>query len=89
MLARVFLKQASLLVLDEATSALDTTNEQTVLAQLQSLHATLLVISHRPTTIRSCSRVMVLKDGTVVGIGAHKELAQSCQTYAELCGGTA
>jgi ATP-binding cassette subfamily C protein len=76
-LARAFLRHPSLLILDEATSALDTENEQRIqhaIAQLHG-HMTILLISHRLSTIQKADMIYVLERGRVVEAGTWDELS--------------
>jgi len=86
-IARAVLKDPAILILDEATSSLDTTSERLVQEALDELMKgrTSLVIAHRLSTIKNADRILVLRDGTVVGIGTHDELiADSDGLYHEL-----
>ncbi len=69
-LARVFLRNASLVVLDEPTAGLDADNEAMVTGALRRLARgrTLLVISHRELTVRAADRVALLDGGRLAGI---------------------
>jgi ABC-type multidrug transport system fused ATPase/permease subunit len=71
-LARALAQSPELLVLDEATSAVDVESERIVAAALQNIRRQLpiLLIAHRPETIRSCDEVWLLKDGKVAWSGA-------------------
>jgi ATP-binding cassette subfamily C protein CydD len=71
-LARAFLRQADLVVLDEPTAGLDAANEQLVAEALQRLaiNRTVLVISHRETTVRSAQQVAVMAAGQLVDVVA-------------------
>ena len=53
------------MLLDEATSALDVEREREVNAAIRKLELTRIIIAHRPETIASAQRVVVLKDGHV------------------------
>ena len=66
LLARALYKQPRILVLDEATSALDTQRERAVNEAIRALDLTRIVIAHRPETIASADRVIVLEGGRVV-----------------------
>ncbi|HYC36747.1 MAG TPA: peptidase domain-containing ABC transporter [Usitatibacter sp.] len=66
LLARALYKQPRILFLDEATSALDVQKERAVNEAIRSLRLTRVVIAHRPETIASAERVIVLQGGRVV-----------------------
>lgn len=66
LLARALYKQPSILFLDEATSALDIKKEKAVNEAVRSLRLTRIIIAHRPETIASADRVIVLQNGRVV-----------------------
>lgn len=69
-LARALLQKPAVLILDEATSCLDTFAEATVLERLRGSHRwTLIVVSHRMSTVQSFGRVLVLSRGRIVEDG--------------------
>jgi len=65
LLARALYKRPKILLLDEATSALDVDRERLVNAAVKQLQITRVIVAHRPETIASANRVIVLKDGRV------------------------
>ena len=65
LLARALYKQPDLLFLDEATSHLDVRTERCINASLRTLACTRIVAAHRPETIASADRVIVLGGGAV------------------------
>ena len=65
LLARALYKRPKLLFLDEATSALDVEREREVNQAIRQLDLTRIIVAHRPETIASASRVIVLQDGKV------------------------
>ncbi|AHF77376.1 putative ABC transporter ATP-binding protein [Sodalis praecaptivus] len=85
-IARIFLKNPSILILDEATSALDTATEQAIQQALTALSAgrTTLVIAHRLATIRNADRIIVVDNDGIQEQGSHHELLQRQGTYARL-----
>jgi subfamily B ATP-binding cassette protein MsbA len=85
-IARAILKDAPILLLDEATSALDTESERAVQAALEALMRgrTTIVIAHRLSTIERADRIVVLSQGRIVEIGAHRELISANGMYAGL-----
>ncbi len=85
-IARVFLKDAPILVLDEATSALDSEVESVIQEQLFNLMEgkTVLAIAHRLSTIANLDRLIVLDKGQIVEEGNHNDLAAAGGLYASL-----
>jgi len=85
-IARVFLKDAPILVLDEATSALDSEVEAAIQESLYALMAgkTVVAIAHRLSTIAAMDRLVVLDHGRIVETGRHQELLAEGGLYAEL-----
>ena len=67
-IARALYRQAPILVLDEATSALDETTELQVVQSLAQSYGdkTMIIVSHRPTTLALCERVVVLEQGRII-----------------------
>ena len=65
LLARALYKRPKILFLDEATSALDVDREREVNQAIRQLQLTRIIVAHRPETIASASRVIVLHDGKV------------------------
>jgi ATP-binding cassette, subfamily B, bacterial CvaB/MchF/RaxB len=65
LLARALYKRPQVLLLDEATSALDIERERVVNQNIRKLNLTRVIVAHRPETIASASRVVVLNDGRV------------------------
>jgi len=66
LLARALYKRPKILLLDEATSALDVDRERLVNQAVQRLALTRIIVAHRPETIASAQRVIVLEQGRVV-----------------------
>ena len=85
-IARVFLKDAPILILDEATSALDSEVEAIIQEQLFNLMEgkTVLAIAHRLSTIANLDRLVVIDGGKVVEQGTHDELVDNDGLYASL-----
>ncbi|MBC7263402.1 MAG: ABC transporter ATP-binding protein [Chloroflexi bacterium] len=85
-LARVLLKDPSILILDEATASVDPFTE----AQIQEgldvvMHGrTAIVIAHRLSTVRNADRIVVLRDGQIIEEGDHESLLAAGGHYSEL-----
>lgn len=84
--ARALWKRPAVLLLDEATSALDAATEESVNCTIRKWAADACVVSaaHRFATILEADRIVVLKAGTVAGIGRHEELLRECEEYRAL-----
>ncbi|MCO4837640.1 MAG: ABC transporter ATP-binding protein/permease [Oceanospirillaceae bacterium] len=85
-IARVMLKNPSILLFDEATSALDSESESSILKALANISSnkTTIVIAHRLSTIVDADRILVVDDGQVVEQGSHQELLALDGQYALL-----
>jgi ATP-binding cassette subfamily B protein len=85
-LARVILKNPSILVLDEATSHLDSESEALIQEALSSVmkDRTSIVIAHRLSTILAADLILVLDRGQIVERGSHPELLDADGLYAQL-----
>ena len=85
-IARVLLKDPSLLIFDEATSALDSVSEKLIQDAIDPLirNRTSILIAHRLSTILAADRIYVVRDGRIVEEGTHEDLVNAGGTYQEL-----
>lgn len=85
-IARAILKDPHILLLDEATSALDSESEHHVQQALEELmrDRTTIIIAHRLSTIQHADKIAVLDGGSLVDMGDHQSLLQSCELYQRL-----
>ncbi len=85
-IARVILKNPSVLILDEATSALDTITEERIQRSFDELmkDRTSFVIAHRLSTVKNADRIVVIEDGRILEQGNHTQLMQMNGEYAHL-----
>lgn len=85
-IARVFLKNPSILILDEATSALDNATETLIQNALNELckGRTTIVVAHRLSTIKNADEIAVVSDGKIIEKGTHDELLNLNCEYAKL-----
>ena len=84
--ARVAIRDPSVLVMDEATAFMDPSTEATLQRDLDRLltQRTAIVIAHRLATVEAADRILVLKKGRVVEQGNHLELRAAGGLYAQL-----
>ena len=75
-LARVFFKDAPILILDEPTSAIDPKAEYEIFQRLFEFtkDKTVIIISHRFSTVRNATRILVMDDGKIIEEGSHEKL---------------
>lgn len=85
-IARAMLKNAPIIILDEATAYIDPENEAVVQQAVSKLVAgkTLIIIAHRLSTITDSDQIVVMKDGSISGIGTHDELLKTSELYREM-----
>ena len=85
-LARAFFRDAPILMLDEPTSAIDAKAEYEIFQNVQSLQKdkTVVIISHRFSTVRHANRILVLSEGKIIEEGNHEKLMEHKGLYAEL-----
>lgn len=78
-LARAFYRNPNVLILDEPTSAIDAKAEYTIFNNIfkQQATKTALIISHRFSTVRRASRIIVIEKGKIVEEGSHTELMKN------------
>ena len=85
-LARTLLQQPRILIVDEITSSLDAPSATALLHGLEHFRRsrTLVVVSHRPSTILWADRILVVEDGAIVDSGKHGDLILRCQAYRRI-----
>lgn len=83
-IARAFIKDPKILILDDCLSAVDTKTESEILENLNNLKSgrTLIIVSHRVSTVKDAQHIIVLDEGKMVEQGSHDELLTLNGTYA-------
>lgn len=76
-IARALYQEPALLVLDEASNALDAETERQVISSLLEQDLTLLIIAHRISILRGCTRILVLEHGKLAAEGSFEKLYES------------
>jgi len=82
-IARALLTEAPIIIMDEPTSALDPHHEQLIIQTLQRLKGqrTIILVSHRLSTVADCDQIFVMQEGRIIERGTHAELVQARGLY--------
>jgi HlyB family type I secretion system ABC transporter len=85
-IARALIADPRILILDEATNALDSESEALVNANLARIGKgrTMVIVSHRLSSLVDCDRIVVMDKGCAVDMGPHSELVERCAIYRQL-----
>lgn len=85
-IARALVKEPEILILDDSSSALDFATDAALRMAIGSMQhkPTLFIVSQRTSAIQYADKIVVLDDGSVVGIGTHEELMNTCEVYREI-----
>lgn len=85
-IARAIINNPRILIMDEATSALDYESEEIIQTNMAAIcrNRTVIVIAHRLSAIKHCSRILVMERGVIVEDGSHSELLSKHGYYAKL-----
>ncbi len=85
-LARAMLRNPDILLLDEATSQIDLESEQAIHEALAHFKhgRTMILVTHRWSTLALADRIVVMESGQIVGDGTHEQLLATCPTYSRL-----
>lgn len=85
-IARALVGEPEILLLDDSASALDLATEAKLRAALGKLtwKPTIVIVSQRASSVKDADQILVLEDGKCVGLGTHKKLLESCETYQEI-----
>lgn len=86
-IARALAANPEILILDDSASALDYATDSKLRTAIKESckDMTVFIISQRANTVKSADKIIVLDDGSVEGIGTHKELLQTCPDYCRIC----
>jgi len=84
-IARIFYQDSPVMILDEPTASIDAVAESKIFSRLykQLRHKTLIIISHRFSTVRNAQRIIVINKGKIIEQGTHTELLKHNDLYAK------
>jgi ABC-type multidrug transport system fused ATPase/permease subunit len=86
-LARALIADPKILILDEATSSVDPYTESLIQNALKEemVNRTIIIVTHRVSTVRDADRIIVLDQGTIQDVGSHGELLERNDLYRKMC----
>ncbi len=86
-LARTLISDPKILILDEATSSVDPYTEQLIqnALKVEMKNRTILIVTHRVSTVRDADRIIVLDHGVIQEEGTHNQLVKRSELYRRLC----
>jgi ATP-binding cassette subfamily B protein len=85
-IARALVSRPEIFLFDDSFSALDLATDARLRAALRphTARATVIIVSQRVSTITDADQIIVLDNGSIVGLGRHEELLKTCPTYVEI-----
>ena len=85
-IARALVKRPPIFIFDDSFSALDFKTDSALRRALKQKtgDATVFIVTQRVATVKNADQIIVLDEGRVAGIGSHRELMESCDTYQEI-----
>ena len=86
-IARALVRRPDILIMDDSASALDFLTESNLRKAIREerKNMTVLIVTQRVASIMDAGRIIVMDDGTIIGMGTHSELLESCEAYKEIC----
>lgn len=86
LVARALAGKPELLLLDDASSALDYKTDAYIRKQIREQYAgtTMITIAQRISSVMHCTKILVLEDGEMIGLGSHEDLLKQCEVYREI-----
>jgi ATP-binding cassette subfamily B protein len=85
-IARALVKKPAIYIFDDALSALDFKTDAALRRALKAEtgDSTMIIVTQRVATVKNAEQILVIDNGEIVGIGTHKELLESCETYQQI-----
>ncbi|HBG00879.1 MAG TPA: hypothetical protein DDW87_04815, partial [Firmicutes bacterium] len=85
-IARALIKEPQILIMDDSLSAVDTETEEAILQNLRRIFPgkTVIIVSHRISTLQAADQILVLEEGQISQRGTHDELVQVDGLYKEM-----
>ena len=80
------MRNSDILILDDSASALDFATDARIRSNMRRMRGdqTVITVSQRASSVANCDKILVLDEGSLVGIGRHNELMETCEVYKEI-----
>lgn len=85
-IARAIVRKPNIYIFDDSFSALDFKTDAKLRSALkqETIDSTVLIVAQRVTTVMEADQIIVLDSGSIVGVGKHQELIDTCEVYREI-----
>jgi ATP-binding cassette subfamily B protein len=85
-IARALVKQPEIYIFDDCLSALDFKTDAALRKALkkETGDSTMIIVTQRVATVKNAEQIIVVDEGEIAGIGTHKELMKTCETYRDI-----
>lgn len=85
-ISRALMKKAPIIILDDAFASVDTSTEEKILQGISKWRnkESMIMVSHRVSTLKSCDRIIVIDEGKIAESGTHSQLMQKAGIYHEI-----
>ena len=84
LIARALAGNPQIILLDDSSSALDYKTDALLRKELYKNYSNLIIVAQRISSVKDCSKIMVIDRGQIVGLGTHKELLSNCIVYSQI-----
>jgi|TARA_B110000967_G_scaffold209967_1_gene269023 ATP-binding cassette subfamily B multidrug efflux pump len=83
-IARAIIKKPKILILDDSLSAVDTETEEKILSSLKDVtkNMTVIIATHRVSSAKTCDKILVLRNGSILEFGSHEDLIKKNGYYS-------
>lgn len=83
-IARALIREPEVLIFDDSMSALDITTENQLWQELQTMNATMLVVTQKISTAKSATTILLMDDGQLIAQGTHEQLLRNSKLYRDI-----
>ena len=87
-IARAIVRNPAVYIFDDSFSAIESKTDASIRKALsdRTKESTIIIVAQRISTVLNAEQIIVLDEGRIAGIGSHKELLRTCETYRQIAG---